>query len=61
MLMAFAIDCTRRLHPGLPIRISAQAYLRSFYESLGFEVDSPAYLEDGIAHLEMRLAPDQAC
>lgn len=61
MLMTFAIDCTRRHHPGLPIRISAQAYLRSFYESLGFAVVSPAYLEDGIEHLEMLLASDQAC
>lgn len=61
MLMAFAIDCTRRHHPGLPIRISAQAYLRWFYESLGFVVVSPAYLEDGIEHLEMLLAADQAC
>ena len=36
------------------IRISAQAYLQSFYEDLGFEVASEIYLEDDIPHLEMR-------
>lgn len=35
------------------IRISGQAYLRKFYESLGFEVVSEEYLEDGIPHYEM--------
>ena len=37
------------------IRISAQKYLRQFYESLGFIVLSDEYLEDGIPHYEMRL------
>lgn len=37
----------------MPIRISAQAYLRTFYENLGFEVVSDTYLEDGIEHVEM--------
>lgn len=36
------------------ISISAQKYLREFYESLGFEVVSNEYLEDGIPHYEMR-------
>ena len=35
------------------IRISAQAYLESFYESLGFQRVSENYLEDDIEHLEM--------
>jgi ElaA protein len=35
------------------IRISAQAYLKSFYYSLGFNPVSDEYLEDGIPHLEM--------
>ncbi|SCY43669.1 GNAT family N-acetyltransferase [Alkaliphilus peptidifermentans] len=35
------------------IRISAQEYLLAFYESLGFQVISDVYLEDGIPHLEM--------
>ncbi len=35
------------------IRISAQAYLISFYEELGFTVASDVYLEDDIPHVEM--------
>lgn len=35
------------------VRISAQAYLESFYNALGSKRVSDNYLEDGIAHLEM--------
>lgn len=35
------------------IRISAQAYLQTFYEDLGFTVASEVYLEDDIPHMEM--------
>ena len=35
------------------VRISAQAYLQNFYESLGFVKTSDVYLEDGIDHYEM--------
>ncbi|WGE31922.1 GNAT family N-acetyltransferase [Actinobacillus genomosp. 2] len=38
-----------------PIKIQAQAYLQSFYESLGFIAISDIYLEDGIPHLDMQL------
>jgi ElaA protein len=55
LLMDYSISCVRQHHPGHAIRISAQAYLQQFYESLGFEVVSPPYLEDDIPHLEMRL------
>jgi ElaA protein len=55
MLMTYAIRSARQHHPGFAIRISAQAYLRGFYASLGFEAVSPPYLEDGIEHLEMLL------
>jgi ElaA protein len=57
-LMGFSIASAKRHHPGLAIRISAQAYLQRFYESFGFVVVSQPYLEDEIPHLEMRLAPD---
>ncbi len=41
-------------HYGSSIRISAQAYLREFYEGLGFvRVSNNTYLEDGIPHYEM--------
>jgi ElaA protein len=55
-LMEFSIRSARQHHPGWPIRISAQAYLQPFYESLGFDVQSAPYLEDAIPHIEMRLA-----
>jgi ElaA protein len=35
------------------IKISAQKYLRKFYEDLGFTVVSDEYLEDGIPHFGM--------
>ncbi|MCK8059715.1 MULTISPECIES: GNAT family N-acetyltransferase [unclassified Fusibacter] len=35
------------------IRISAQAYLMEFYQSLGFKQVSQEYLEDDIPHMEM--------
>lgn len=35
------------------IRISAQEYLRSFYESFGFQSVSEIYMEDDIPHVEM--------
>ncbi len=35
------------------IKVSAQKYLRKFYENLGFEVTTEEYLEDGIPHIGM--------
>lgn len=35
------------------IKVSAQKYLRNFYENLGFKVITEEYLEDGIPHLGM--------
>jgi ElaA protein len=36
-----------------PIKIGAQSYLLSFYNSLGFESTGEEYLEDGIPHTKM--------
>lgn len=38
---------------GLPVRISGQAYLKNYYESLGFVTIKGPYLEDDIPHFEM--------
>lgn len=38
---------------GHPVRISGQAYLRSYYEGFGFQVVKDLYLEDDIPHYEM--------
>ncbi|TYS33882.1 GNAT family N-acetyltransferase [Bacillus pumilus] len=35
------------------VKIQAQAYLKSFYESFGFKAVSTCYDEDGIPHLDM--------
>ncbi len=37
------------------IQISAQKYLKGFYGSLGYQIISEEYLEDGIPHLKMEL------
>lgn len=40
-----------------PIRIGAQAHLEAFYRQHGFMAAGPAYVEDGIDHLEMLRQP----
>jgi ElaA protein len=52
-LMKAAIDNLEQLFPGDNIKISAQTYLRAFYESLGFVVSGDEYIEDGIPHFPM--------
>ena len=51
-LMAVGINfCESRWNNG--IRISGQAYLKGFYEALGFETVQGPYMEDDIPHFEM--------
>ncbi len=38
---------------GHPIRISGQAYLKSYYEALGFHVVKGPYVEEDILHYQM--------
>ena len=52
-LMRRSIDKIRELYGENPIKIGAQLYLKSFYESLGFIQCSGVYLEDGIEHIKM--------
>jgi len=42
------------LYPGLPVSLSGQQHLEAFYASLGFVTQRPAYLEDGIWHVDMQ-------
>ena len=51
-LMEYAIQYIKD-NQRLPITVSAQAYLEAFYQSLGFEIVSEPYLEDGIPHIRM--------
>lgn len=52
-LMQQAIAESQRAWPNLDIQISAQHHLQGFYQRLGFEITSGAYLEDGIPHIDM--------
>lgn len=55
-LVATAIQAARTTYPQAKrIVIQAQAYLQSFYASLGFQPVSDVYLETGIPHLDMVL------
>lgn len=53
LLMEKALAFLASEAPGLPIRISAQQYLKTFYAEFGFETVSEPYAEDGVAHIEM--------
>lgn len=53
ILMEKAIRFVSEELKATAIRISAQAYLKNFYEGLGFKQVSEIYLEDDIPHLEM--------
>ncbi len=53
MLMQKAISTIEKLYNTTAIRISAQDYLLTFYESLGFVSTKKKYVEDGIPHTEM--------
>ena len=53
-LVQRGIDLNIRQWPQSDIKIGAQAYLRSFYESLGFVALGDEYVEDGIAHIHMQ-------
>ena len=54
-LIKEAIATTCRQFNTNKIKIMAQAYLVSFYQSHGFVIDSEIYLEDNIPHIDMVL------
>ncbi|HRX12363.1 MAG TPA: GNAT family N-acetyltransferase [Draconibacterium sp.] len=56
-LMNYAKDYILNEWKAAKIKISAQKYLRKFYEDLGFEVVTDEYLEDGIPHFGMIFQP----
>lgn len=53
-LMKKAIYFIQQEYGEIKITISAQLYLKIFYESLGFIQTSETYLEDDIPHIEMQ-------
>ncbi|WP_367867479.1 GNAT family N-acetyltransferase [Pedobacter sp. WC2423] len=52
-LVSLAIANCQRLYGNKPIKIGAQLYLKSFYESFGFVIYGEEYLEDDIVHIDM--------
>lgn len=56
-LMQEAIEFTQGRFPGTAIELGGQSHLQKFYRSFGFVAISDEYLEDGIAHVDMRLEP----
>jgi ElaA protein len=54
-LMHHSIEEVYHLFGKVPIRISAQRYLKRFYESFSFAQKSGIYMEDGIEHISMFL------
>ena len=51
--MKYSIDTCISIYPSDIIKISAQCYLKKFYENLGFIKKGGNYLEDGIEHCSM--------
>lgn len=50
-----AIDVCRQQWPDSPVMMSAQTYLKSFYQSFGFQAVGEPYEENGIPHQNMVL------
>lgn len=54
-LMEVSIKAIKEHFKEKVVKISAQSYLKSFYNNLGFKEEGEEYLEDGIPHTAMRL------
>ena len=52
-LMNTSIEAVERYYDETTIKISAQTYLKRFYNNLGFKEVGEGYLEDGIPHIGM--------
>lgn len=57
VLMRQGLTVCAEKFPVSAVRISAQAHLEMFYQSLGFTVISEPYDEDGISHIDMLKLP----
>lgn len=52
-LMSHSLEIIENVYGTSSVRISAQSYLKKFYEKCGFNKVSEEYLEDNIPHIEM--------
>lgn len=53
VIMKAAIAAIHNQFNETTIRVSAQQYLKQFYNDLGFQQEGDGYLEDGIPHIAM--------
>jgi ElaA protein len=58
-LMQRSLASCENLYGSVPVTLSAQVYLKNFYESLGFEIAGKIYLDDGIEHVKMTRNPSR--
>jgi ElaA protein len=56
-LMAEAMMRAAEIALGADVKVSAQAHLTAFYESLGFAVMSAIYDDHGVPHVDMVTSP----
>jgi ElaA protein len=54
-LIEKAIQIITKMKDVKKIKIEAQEYLKSFYESFGFKQTSKAYDDNGVVHIDMEL------
>ena len=52
-IMEASIEAVKKYYNETTIKISAQTYLKRFYNNLGFHEVGEEYLEDGIPHIAM--------
>lgn len=52
-IMEASINVIEKTYGETKIKISAQTYLKRFYNNLGFTEVGESYLEDGIPHIQM--------
>jgi ElaA protein len=55
-IMNASIEAIKDIFSTHDIRISAQTYLKKFYNNLGFKEVGEEYLEDGIPHINMLIS-----
>ncbi len=53
VIMEASIEAVKNNYKTTKIKLSAQCYLKSFYDNLGFKAEGAEYLEDGIPHIAM--------
>ncbi len=52
-IMKASLKAIKELFNEMSIKLSAQVYLKTFYNNLGFKEVGETYLEDGIPHIAM--------